>query len=419
MSLSSRHETAPCGWPRLESLVAARLRSALAGSVPDSGSASRNSAAASSGNGPATDASPLFLLASPAFRLDAGSAALTLAPAAAFSAAPSQTATGPGSKALHAAAKIGHFLLALFLGIHFFYIVSTSLLIIAYRYVNPSATVLMAYRAWVDHWKLERPRSISLKNTPRYVRRMLISVEDGNFYEHHGIDIEAIKRAYEINKKLGKPLYGGSTLSMQMARTLFLVPEKSYVRKYFELIATFELELFLPKDRILELYFNYAEWGKGIFGIQTAAWHYYGRGLSDLSRSETAKLIALLSSPVKYTPATLLRKPILRERYYYLIGKYTTPPPTTAEPDTDSSLENAVPAEEGSVPADAPGPEPAVENTAQPGDSEQGGGASANPAASENGGAADLNGAQEAGGQNSAAPGTSQDIPSDQSGTPR
>lgn len=245
-------------------------------------------------------------------------------------------------------------LLALFLGVHFVYILSTSLLILSYRHVEPSVTVLMAYRAWVDGWKLERPRHVALKAVPSYVRRMLISVEDGNFYEHHGVEIAAIKRAYEINQRLKRPLYGGSTLSMQVARTLFLVPEKSYARKYFELIATLELELFLPKDRILELYFNYAEWGRGIFGIEAAAHHYYGRGVAKLSREEAAKLIALLSSPIRYKPSNMERKAILRERYYYLIGRYVSAPPSTAMPTqaaADAAAQASEAASQGAAPA--------------------------------------------------------------------
>jgi monofunctional biosynthetic peptidoglycan transglycosylase len=251
-------------------------------------------------------------------------------------------------------------LFALVLGIHFVYIAATSLLIISYRHVEPSATVLMAYRAWNSHWKLERPRHIALKRVPKYVQRMLISVEDGNFYSHHGVEIAAIERAYQINSKLKRPLYGGSTLSMQVARTLFLVPVKSYLRKYFELIATLELELFLPKDRILELYFNYAEWGKGVFGIEAAAQHYYGRSVTRLSREESAKLIALLSSPLRYSPKTLERSGILRERYYYLIGRYVSAPATTAMPAAPAP-ESAAPAalpDEG-APTEAPSAEPA------------------------------------------------------------
>jgi hypothetical protein len=126
------------------------------------------------------------------------------------------------------------------------YLLTTAILISVYRYVDPPATVLIAYRKWFFHWKVQAPRPISLKKVPRYIRSMLISVEDGKFYEHHGIDFEAFQRAREINKRLGKRLYGGSTLTMQVARTLFLVPDKSYIRKYLEVLTALELEALLP-----------------------------------------------------------------------------------------------------------------------------------------------------------------------------
>lgn len=232
--------------------------------------------------------------------------------------------------------------------IHLGYILLTGTCILVYKFVNPPFTVLMPYRALGYGWKLEKPKPLPLKKIPLYVRSMLISVEDGKFYSHHGLDFEAFKRAKEINDKLGKPLYGGSTLTMQVARTLFLVPEKSYVRKYFEIITALELELILSKDRILELYFGYAEWGRGIFGIEAAARHWYSKGLASLTKDQAARLIALLSSPIKYSPETLYKSGILRERYAYLVRRYienqsappdlaltVTPPPASPEPGMD------------------------------------------------------------------------------------
>ncbi len=180
----------------------------------------------------------------------------------------------------------------------------------------------MAYRAWGNGWKVTPPRPVKLSAVPSHVKRMLVAVEDNKFYEHHGLDFEAVKRAKEINARLGRPLYGGSTLTMQLARTLFLVPEKSYLRKYLEVIAALELELILPKERILELYFGYAEWGKGVFGIEAAARAHYGRPLAQLSRDEAARLVALLSSPIKYKPSTLERSAILRSRYLFLARRF-------------------------------------------------------------------------------------------------
>lgn len=275
--------------------------------------------------------------------------------------------------------------------IHLGYILLTSSLILVYKFVNPPFTILMPYRALGYGWKLEKPKPLPLRKIPLYVRSMLISVEDGKFYSHHGLDFEAFKRAKEINDKLGKPLYGGSTLTMQVARTLFLVPEKSYVRKYFEIITALELEFILSKDRILELYFGYAEWGKGIFGIEAAARHWYGKGLASLTKDQVARLIALLSSPIKYSPETLYKSGILRERYAYLVRRYIenqsappdlavtgAPPPGSPEPGMDESAvesagKPAVPEEDGAqeVPAplsDSLPVQPAPEQTSSPAD---------------------------------------------------
>jgi len=270
------------------------------------------------------------------------------------------------------------FLLKLILIIHLGYIVLTSTLILAYKFTNPVFTVLMPYRSVGYGWKLQKPIPVKLKQVPAYVRNMLVSVEDGKFYTHHGIDMEAFKRAKEINERVGKPLYGGSTLTMQVARTLFLVPEKSYIRKYFEVIAALELEVILSKDRILELYFGYAEWGKGIFGIEAAARHYYKRGVAALSRDEAARLIALLSSPIKYTPSTLNKSAILRERYAYLTRRYVAPsqaaspdqtpelaaPPGGVEPGVDEAPVSSEPAAPEALPAEADSTAPAVADPA-------------------------------------------------------
>jgi monofunctional biosynthetic peptidoglycan transglycosylase len=297
---------------------------------------------------------------------------------------PSPRPANPGAARRRAAAVARWIPGGLVLGIvyiHLVYILATSMLIIAYRYCEPSATVLMAYRKWDAGWKLEAPRGLPLKKVPIYLRSMLVAVEDDKFYEHHGIDLEAFQRAREINARLRKPLYGGSTLTMQVARTLFLVPVKSYVRKYFEVITAFELEFWLPKGRILELYFGYAEWGRGIFGIDAAARHYYGRGVAKLSHDEGARLIALLSSPIRYSPATLDRSLILRERYAYLYQRWVggggqgdlgVAEVAPAQPAQGSAVEVKPPPtpEPGEEPAEAvppavPGPEAAAESGGQ------------------------------------------------------
>jgi monofunctional glycosyltransferase len=250
--------------------------------------------------------------------------------------------------------------LAWLIALQLCYLLEGAILISLYRRVDPPVTVLMAYRKWRFGWNLVAPRPLALRKVPRFIRSMLVAVEDGKFYEHHGLDFEAFDRAREINKRLGKPLYGGSTLTMQVARTLFLVPEKSYIRKYLEVLTALELEALLPKDRILELYFGYAEWGKGIFGIEGAARKWYGRGISTLSRDEAARLIAILSSPVKYGPSTLQRNGILRERYRYLSARFD-PPAQSPEPPVGASAAEAEALPAGTEPP-PPSPEPGAES---------------------------------------------------------
>ncbi len=231
---------------------------------------------------------------------------------------------------------------------HGAYILLTSALIFVYKFADPPTTVLMIYRSLVNHWDVQKPIPLKTAQIPSSLRRMLVAVEDGKFYDHHGIDMEAFKRARELNQKIGRPMYGGSTITMQVARTLFLLPNKSYVRKYLEIIAALEMELILSKARILELYFGYAEWGKGIFGIERAARVYYGKGVASLQVDQSARLIALLSSPIKYKPDTLYRSLILRERYEFLVRRYVAPivaaapspenpPPGGLEPSADIS----------------------------------------------------------------------------------
>ncbi len=205
---------------------------------------------------------------------------------------------------------------------HLWYVLVVALLLLVYRSVDPPVTVLMAYRSGVDGWNLAPQRNVRLAKVPVLARRMVVSVDDGKFYSHHGVDFDAILYARQVNKQVGRPLYGGSTLTMQTARTLFLVPFKSYLRKYLELIATVEMELILSKQRILEIYLSWAEWGRGVFGLEAAARWFYGTSASRLDLDQTARLVALLSSPIRYTPETLHRNGILRTRYEYLVGKY-------------------------------------------------------------------------------------------------
>lgn len=205
---------------------------------------------------------------------------------------------------------------------HLAFIALTSMTLFIYKWVNPPATTLMLHRAVALRWPVQRPHFLPLNEIPQRTRSMIIRVEDGTFYTHRGILPAALRHAWETNKRLGRPVYGGSTITMQTARTLFLVPEKSYFRKYLEMILALEMELILNKDRIFELYLNYAEWGRGVFGIEAAARHHFGRPVKELGRDQTIQLVTLLSSPIIYTPQTLRKNAILNSRYVYLSERF-------------------------------------------------------------------------------------------------
>jgi|GEM_PF-827700 monofunctional biosynthetic peptidoglycan transglycosylase len=213
-------------------------------------------------------------------------------------------------------------LLRAFVLFHLWYIGVTTILVACFAFVDPAATTLSVYRKYVDGWTIVQPVPTRLERIPKLAQRMLVSIEDYKFYDHHGVDFEAFARAYEVNQKIGRPMYGGSTLTMQTARTLFLVPFKSYVRKYLEVIVALELEAMLPKERILELYFSWAEWGKGVFGIEAASKKYFQTSVARLGSSQTARLMAVLSSPIRYTPSTLAKSALLAWRYDFLLKRY-------------------------------------------------------------------------------------------------
>ena len=132
------------------------------------------------------------------------------------------------------------------------------------------------------------------------LKRAVIAAEDANFSEHDGVDWEAMHKAYEKNEKKGKVVAGGSTISQQLAKNLFLSGERSYVRKAQEIIITYMLEFLMDKERILEIYLNVVEWGNGVFGAEAAARHYFGISAAALNQSQAARLAVMLPRPRFY-----------------------------------------------------------------------------------------------------------------------
>lgn len=172
------------------------------------------------------------------------------------------------------------------------------------------ATPHVTYLQWFPPWEtafMEQDGSddiarrwVSLSRISKLLQQAVILAEDDQFFEHQGIDVEALKRAARINWKKRTYKRGASTITMQLARNLYLSPEKTLFRKGRELLIAFKLERELSKTRILELYLNVVEWGDGIYGAEAAARHYFHMSAADLDRHQAAFLAAILPRPKFY-----------------------------------------------------------------------------------------------------------------------
>lgn len=191
-----------------------------------------------------------------------------------------------------------------------------------YNFINPPITPLMLQRYLINGFDWQKRQFIELEHIPSTTVNMVIGVEDANYFKHFGFEFGEIKKARERNKKAGKIRFGASTISNQLARTIFLNTDRNYLRKYLEAQVTIIMEITLSKRRMLELYMNYVEWGKGIYGIETASLHYYGRSCKRISRDQSRKLVSILSSPIKYSPQTYHLSPSARQRYNMLVRYY-------------------------------------------------------------------------------------------------
>ncbi|MEI7823963.1 MAG: monofunctional biosynthetic peptidoglycan transglycosylase [Chlorobiaceae bacterium] len=172
---------------------------------------------------------------------------------------------------------------------------------------NPAKTAFMEYRE--AEWQREGltdkkidQKWVSLDNVSQNLIKAVLIGEDDKFWHHEGFDYQAIERAIEKNIVAKKFKMGGSTISQQLAKNLYLSPSKNPVRKIKEAILTWRLEKSLSKRRILELYVNVVEWGDGIFGIDQAARHYYGVSAARLSARQASRLAAILPNPIRYSP---------------------------------------------------------------------------------------------------------------------
>lgn len=173
---------------------------------------------------------------------------------------------------------------------------------------------------WVDHNPsstsfMDRQLSLLQEKNPKaqlkhkwvpynrisnHLKRAIIAAEDSNFSDHEGVDWEAMQKAFEKNTKKGKVVAGGSTITQQLAKNLFLSGERSYLRKAQEVVITYMLEFMMDKERIFEIYLNVVEWGVGVFGAEAAAQHYYGVSAASLNSVQAARLAVMLPKPRFY-----------------------------------------------------------------------------------------------------------------------
>jgi monofunctional biosynthetic peptidoglycan transglycosylase len=145
-----------------------------------------------------------------------------------------------------------------------------------------------------------RKQWISYERISPHLKRAIIAAEDSRFLEHEGFDFEAIQKAYEKNLRKGRLVAGGSTISQQLAKNLFLSDEKTPWRKIEEALITLMLENVMTKRRIMEIYLNVIEWGEGVFGAEAAIRHYYGTSSSSISPEQAARLAAMVPNPRFY-----------------------------------------------------------------------------------------------------------------------
>jgi monofunctional biosynthetic peptidoglycan transglycosylase len=186
------------------------------------------------------------------------------------------------------------------------------------RTSNPQTTAFMDLRAEEARAKGQTPRHVQrwvgLDHISPDLRRAVTIAEDDAFWKHEGIDLEQLQQSLETDWARGQLVRGGSTITQQLAKNLYLSPSKNPVRKLRELVIARRLEAELPKTRILELYLNVIEWGDGIYGAEAAALTYFHKTANDLDARESALLAAAIVNPRLFNPAKPSRGLLRRQQ---------------------------------------------------------------------------------------------------------
>lgn len=175
----------------------------------------------------------------------------------------------------------------------------------------PKSNFIKRYEASYKEKKFPKLKwqPVAIGAIPRQLQRAVLVAEDWRFYRHNGFDLEAIRDALDYNMEKKRIVFGASTISQQTAKNLFLSPSRDPLRKWHEILFTIGLERHLGKRRILEIYLNIAEFGRGVYGVQAASLHYFGVPVGSISWDQAMELAATLPGPRKNNPAN-------RTRYY-------------------------------------------------------------------------------------------------------
>ncbi|MEM8593748.1 MAG: monofunctional biosynthetic peptidoglycan transglycosylase [Pseudomonadota bacterium] len=185
------------------------------------------------------------------------------------------------------------------------------------KYINPPITPLMVLRTlqgyqfrheWVD--------------APQRMRFAVVASEDNKFCVHQGFDWKALRWVLADAIEGDKSVSGASTISMQTSKNLLLLPTRSVIRKALEAYYTIWLELLLDKPRIMQLYLNVIEYGRGVYGVEAASQYYFSRSAKQLTRRQAAQLAAILPSPLHWSPRRKMRKARVLERRIRQLGQY-------------------------------------------------------------------------------------------------
>ena len=200
------------------------------------------------------------------------------------------------------------------------YFGSVVLLTLIYSRIDPPVTSLMVLRT-LQGEKVRPSRPLAFTRIPLAARNAIVYLEDHEFWTHHGIVWGAIREAWAANQRAGRLERGGSTITQQLARTLFLVPDRMYLRKILEAGAALILEVLLTKERILTLYLNQIEWGPGVFGIEAGSRYQFGVGVRSLDREQIARLVTIITNPLTYSVETYTRNRGMVARYEALMDR--------------------------------------------------------------------------------------------------